>query len=269
MKFKFLLLISCLTVHAAFAQSSIFQLDKLDSADFQSFIDSKKVIVVGEMHGTTEVPLFVLELLQQFSQEDQKLTVGLEINSNYQKDLDEYMKSGDFEKLIALDYFKTQDGRTSEAIGELIKGIRALKNVEVICFDVQSGLGLSTNERDSLMGVNLSQGYKEGRLIVLTGNLHANLKEGFWRPTFKSAIYHFNQMKGFDNQLISLNTYFGEGTYWNCMSDGCKERAVSGNKELSEYGKNYMLVYPDEPRGGYSGFLYFDKVSASRPLVVD
>lgn len=267
---KFLTLLICLIATTACAQLKTFQLNELSGSDFKQFIANKKVIVVGEMHGTNEVPRFVLQLIKQLKQANKKLIVGLEINSNYQKDLDEFLKSGDFEKLIKIDYFKTHDGRTSEAVGELIKGIRKLKNVKVICFDVVSGQQIEMNKRDSLMAINLNNGYKEGQLIVLTGNLHANLQAGYWRPDFKSAIYNFNKLRAFGDKLISLNTYYAGGTIWNCMQDGCRERdaGINGDNFKRRLGlEEFVAFYDNVDPSGYSGFVYFDKVTSSKPIV--
>jgi malate/lactate dehydrogenase len=57
---RIILLFPILLSLIANGQTKIFDLNKLDSVNFTNFISDKKVIVVGEMHGTTEVPLFVL-----------------------------------------------------------------------------------------------------------------------------------------------------------------------------------------------------------------
>jgi uncharacterized iron-regulated protein len=107
------LLFNFLFSFAVSGQTKIYDLNKLDSINFKNFIADKKVIVVGEMHGTTEVPLFVLQLVKELRKTQRKLTVGLEIPINYQKDINEFIKNGDFEKLKKLDHFKYPDGRTS------------------------------------------------------------------------------------------------------------------------------------------------------------
>lgn len=263
-KFSAVLLLCALT---SAAQMKTFNLNDLKEKSFTEFLSGKKVIVIGEMHGTTEVPMFVLNLVQQLHTKANPVTVGLEIESNYQKELDVFMKDGDFNKLIAIDYFKTPDGRTSVAMGELIKGLRELKGIQVRCFDIPAGTDESL-DRDSLMSINLNSAYHhDGQMIILTGNLHANLKEGYWRANFKSAVFRFNTMNSFGDKLISLNTYFGGGTIWNCMRDGCKERDVHSNSELQKYGTKYIGVYK-EVFNGYSGLIYFDKVTASKPLIV-
>lgn len=257
-----------LLTQQAHGQVKIFHLNKLDSANFRNFIASKKVIVIGEMHGTTEVPLFVLQLVRQLKKDQKRLIVGLEIPINHQKDLDSYMKTGDFEKLSKLEYFKYPDGRTSVAMGELIKGLRTIRKIKVVCFDTPANTPIQAN-RDSLMGVNLASIYKSGQMVMLTGNLHANLKEGYWKPEFKSACFYFNKIERFNNELISLNTMFGSGTIWNCMTDGCREREAFGNPNyaLKKGPPNYMAVYEGPQSNGYSGYVYIDKVTASKPLV--
>jgi len=265
---KIVAILTLLISPAVYGQTKVFELSKLDSIDFKTFIADKNVIVVGEMHGTTEVPLVVLQLIRQLGKEEKSLTVGLEIESNYQKDIDNFLKHGDFNKLLTSDYFKVPDGRTSLAMGELIKGLRRIEGIKVVCFDIASGPGTEVN-RDSLMGVNLSKNYDHGKMIILTGNLHANLKEGYWQPNFKSAIYHFNKIENPGDKLISLNTYFGGGTIWNCMQDGCKEREANSNSYLKQnYGLlNFIEIYDNVDPSGYSGFIYLDTVTASKPLV--
>lgn len=256
-----------LSISSVYGQPKIFDLANIDSPEFKNFTADKKVIVIGEMHGTTEVPLFVLQLVQQLKSRQKELTVGLEIPIDHQKDIDSFLKTGDFGKLLKLEYFKYPDGRTSVAMGELIKGLREIKGLKVVCFDVESNAALEVN-RDSLMGVNLAKSYKSGKMVILTGNLHANLKAGYWRPTFKSATYHFNRIENFEDELISLNTYFGSGTIWNCMQDGCKERDANSNSNLRQNNfSNYMTIYDGVHPSGYSGYVYFDNVTASKPLV--
>src|SRR5882762_6288734 len=147
---RVLLALALLVTSTVQGQTKLFDLTKLDSGDFKNFIAEKQIIVVGELHGTTEVPLFVLQLLRQLQENQKKLTVGLEIPINHQRDIDNYLKTGDFDKLLTLDYFKYPDGRTSVAIGQLIKCLRDIKDLRVFCFDIDTGLGAGVN-RDSLM----------------------------------------------------------------------------------------------------------------------
>jgi hypothetical protein len=264
-----LIFVCTLLTSTVFGQIRVLDLENPDPTAFKNFFVNKKVIVVGEMHGTTQVPMFVLGLIQQLSQENQPISVGLEIPSNFQSDIDAFLDTGDFGKLLSIEHFKYADGRTSVAMGELIKGLRKIGQLKVVCFDVPLGFDMKTS-RDSLMGVTLSEHYKGERMVILTGNLHANLKEGYWRPGFKSAIFHFNRISKLGDKLISLNTYFAGGTIWNCMQDGCKERNAGsngGNLKQTFGLTNFIGIYNDVHTSGYSGFVYFDQVTASKPLI--
>jgi hypothetical protein len=250
------------------AQEKVFELQDLEISSFKNFITTKDVVVVGEMHGTREVPAFVSRLVKILSQGTKSLTVALEIDTYLQNDLDEFLKTGNFDNLVSLDYFKYPDGRSSMAMGSLLKELRNIEGIKIVCFDIASTIDTEVN-RDSLMGVNLASNYYGGKMVVLTGNLHANLQEGYWRPKFKSAVFHFKKMKNLNGKLISLNTYFNGGTIWNCMQDGCMERKAYANPEWAKkYGlKNFMVVSEDQDDNGYNGFVYFEKVTASKPLV--
>ncbi len=236
----------------------------LDREEFTEYIADKKVIVIGEMHGTNEVPLFVLQLVQELKKQEKRLTVALEIPITYQSNIEEYLSTGKLDDLLKLDHFRYPDGRSSVAMGELLKGLRKLPDVNVLCFDSETGLDV-TVDRDSLMGVNLIKSYHGQKMVVLTGNLHANLQEGYWQPHFKSAIFYLNRAIDSDGKIVSLNTYFGSGTIWNCMDDGCKERNFGAIEGLRKYGERYMVFF-ENTRNGYSGLIYFDKVTASKPL---
>ncbi len=54
------------------------------------------------------------------------------------------------------------------------------------------------------------------------------------------------------------------------MQDGCKERDAgsNGGNLKQRYGlTNFVGIYDDVHPSGYSGFVYFDKVTASKPMV--
>jgi hypothetical protein len=266
MRLIFILTLS--TYASVWGQTDVFDLSNLESKKFKSFLSQKEVIVVGEMHGTTEVPQLVLRLAKLIREDEKSLTVALEIESNLQPQINTFMKTGEFEKLFEYDYFKWPDGRSSMAIGELMKGLRNLGSVKIVCFDADRGLGSDIN-RDSIMAINLADSFTYGKMIVLTGNVHANLKAGYWRPDFKSAIYHFKRMKNLNEQLVSLNTYFDDGTIWNCMKDGCKERPAHSNPGIDKKSglTDFIAVNEIADGSGYDGFVYFQNVTASKPLV--
>lgn len=244
-----------------FAQNFYFDLNNPDQRDFKDFLLSKRVVVVGEMHGTSEVPQFLLSVVRLMAEEDRALTVGFEIDRDLQPIMDEFKKTGDLNTLIQNDYFKVQDGRTSEAMGKLFQEIRNVPGVRIICFDATA---TTPFVRDSLMGINLAELFTTDRMVILTGNLHASLEDGFWKPNFRSAVYHFKRLRNFGDDLLSLNVYMAKGTMWNCMQDGCKERPVYANPNTEKRAGRFVSI--NNLSTAYSGVVYFDMVTASPPM---
>ena len=249
-----------------YAQSTFIDLNATDSDAFTGFALNKKVIVVGEIHGTKEVPLFVLSMLEQLKKNKKPLTLAIEVNSDYQGEFDNYVRTGDFSKILSLENFTYPDGRSSEAMRKLIEGARHL-GVKLVCFDIAINTDAKLN-RDSLMGVNLAHAFDGNQMVVITGNLHANLQEGYWRPNFRSAIYYLNSLSKLNDSLVSLNTYFGGGTTWCCMADGCKEHDAGKMNVGNKHGfTNFIALYEGAHPSGYTGYVYFDSVTASPPIV--
>ena len=263
--FVFVFVFVCGLVHA---QAQIFDLKKLNNDDFKSFLESKKIIFVGEMHGTTEVPQFVGELISSWRSTGKRITFGIEMPKEYQGDVDEYQRTGDFEKLMKIPHFKVPDGRGSVAMGELIKKIRKMEDVKIVCFDEAN---VSGNKRDSLMAVNLLSHVTNGSMVVLTGNIHAHPKEGFWKPWFKSAAFQLKRMTNAGEKMVSINAYFGGGTIWNCMNDGCKEREAFAARDFGKASeaKEFVNFSLQADPSGYDGYVYFAQVSASKPSIPD
>lgn len=86
---RFLLLLFTITLTStASGQPKIFDLTSRDSLAFTEFVAEKKIIAVGELHGTAEIPLFVSRLVRQLWSRQKHLTVGLEIPVTYQSNLD-------------------------------------------------------------------------------------------------------------------------------------------------------------------------------------
>jgi len=260
---KWIVLVSILCHIPGLAQERRFNLDDVDQSDFRNFLSQKKVVVVGELHGTREIPAFVLQIIKIMQEKEKDLTIGFEIERNMQPLMDDFIKTGDLSKFIEHDYFKTQDGRTSEAMGSLFVEVRRIPGIRIICFDVTSTT--SSFERDSLMGINLAELFTSGKMVILTGNLHASLQAGFWKPNFKSATYYFKKLRNLGSDMVSLNSYFGSGTLWNCTQEGCGERAAYSDPGIEKGGlRRFVSINNND--AAFDGYVYFEQVTASRPM---
>jgi hypothetical protein len=261
---RFFYLLFYISVNVCFGQKSVFNIIDMNKDEIKECLADKDVIVIGEIHGTKEVPAFILQLTKLMVEQNHAVTVALEINKDLQDEMDYYKKNHDGAPLFKSDYFKVKDGRTSIAMAKLITELQSMNGVEILCFDIESTESESAN-RDSLMAINLTVASTK-KMIVLTGNLHANLNGGFHRSDFKSAMYHFQKMQRLGSRLLSLNTHFASGTVWNCMKDGCRERVIHPEEAFRSDRPNYLVIDEKSREDGYNGYLYFNSVSASKPL---
>lgn len=260
---KWLLVVFITLCFPVAAQEQRFNLEKADQSTFREFLAQKKVIIIGEMHGTKEVPAFVLQVIRLMKENEKNLTVGFEIDRDMQPDMDAFMETGNLGKFIQHDYFKTQDGRTSEAMGDLFVALQKIPGIHMVCFDDHSPT--TPFMRDSLMGINLAELFTCEKMVILTGNLHASLQKGFWKPNFKSATYYFKRIRNLGDELVSLNSYMGSGTFWNCTQEGCGEHPAYSDPGIEKKGlKQFVSINEDD--AAYNGYVYFENVSASLPM---
>ncbi len=137
----FVLLLTCVALLAHSNASA--GCDKAIEAPASLYM--QKVIVLGELHGTKEIPRFVEQLTCQFLALGKAVTVALELPSTEQASLDEFMQSRgadtDRKKMLSTRFWsKTlRFGTNSEAVADLIAALRQRKfdgqKVELLAFD--------------------------------------------------------------------------------------------------------------------------------------
>lgn len=142
-------------------------------------LKEKEIFFFGEVHGTKEIPL-ILSLFFEFI--DYPYNLALEIPSDYQERINNYLKSGDENVVYNCLFFKNSeesDGRNSQEYINLIKKIYLLnKNkinkIKILCVDISLDTMISSqNERESIIAGNLLKAAKFKKLFVVIGNVHA------------------------------------------------------------------------------------------------
>jgi hypothetical protein len=146
-------------------------------------LGARHVVMLGEIHGTEEIPAITGELAARWTTGAGKkpLLLGLEAASVDQSGVDRYLASkgtaADRANLLAGTHWNEQhhDGRDSQAMAALIERMRALRaagaDVSIAMFDAP-GAG----ERDARMAASLRKAmaaHPTARVLVLTGNVHA------------------------------------------------------------------------------------------------
>lgn len=146
-------------------------------------VGNRPMVMLGEIHGTIEIPVITGELAARWTigSEKRPLLLGLEAAGSDQGRVDRYLASkgtaADRASLLAGTHWTEprHDGRDSRAMAALIERIRALRSsgadISIAMFDA-AGKG----ERDARMAASLRSAVKAhpaARVLVLTGNVHA------------------------------------------------------------------------------------------------
>ncbi|XLZ72169.1 hypothetical protein ABT364_09465 [Massilia sp. SR12] len=195
----------------------------------------ERVILVGELHGTKEMPAFVAGLACSLLQQGRQVVLALELPSDLQPDIERYMASDGSEParqpLYASSFGKLQDGRGSAAYMGLIEQVRVLRQagapVSLAATDVGRGptAAQESGTRDNVMANNiaaLARSNAAATVVSLSGNSHApKQKGGHAGANYEPMGYLLT--KHMPTYAISL-AHSG-GTAWVCMPD-CGEHEI-------------------------------------------
>lgn len=210
-------------------------------------------VIMGEAHGTAELPSAFAELVCAYAAAREPLTVGLEFLPAEQAALDTYLSSKGDEAakaaLLASPVWSIRDGRASQAIFDLIERLRRMKSVHpdlaVVAFDHPSERPGTSAAREKGMAALLlaaRQARPAAPVVALTGNGHAGKSE--WTslgPPFPAM----SQLLPADRTLaISFDIAGGE--IWACRrpAEGAPEEC--GPRPVAARG-------PTAPRGIAAG----------------
>jgi hypothetical protein len=244
-----------------------------------------RVITVGELHGSNEIPEFVAKLAGRLSKDGSPLVVALEIYRPLnQNGIDQFVKSGDESILKSLPHFSvpTQDGRGSTAIARLLKTLRAYPSIQIAAFD----MGAKTTgpdrgqERDSRMATTLADVMRQNpgsRVIVLAGDVHSAVSVGsFFDPKYRPLGYELSHQEDSavkPNEVYSILVRYQGGQSWFRSGDNLPAAHTLDTEHnvLTDAVKwnSYFLPLKNLSRNGYNSVLFIRSLTASAPYVVE
>ena len=227
------------------------------------------LVLLGELHGTTEVPRFVVDLACQAARRGTVIDVGLELFVEEQQRIDSFLASAgtteDFQTLLEGEFWRRplQDGRSSRAMVDLLDGVRRLKrsgaSIQVFLFD-RSKPGPN---RDADMAKDILEVYarKQADLVlVLTGNLHAKTEKIVMGST-EFVPMGFELVKA-GARVTSLNSAHPPGTAWICQGSGAE---ACGSHEMRGKPRGDSRFIERSKSDGYDGIFYVPSLTASPP----
>jgi len=230
-------------------------------------------LILGELHGTREVPSLVGRLVCQAVGLGAPVRLGLELPAAEQKRLDGYLASNGGpaarEALLAGEFWHQpfQSGKGSAAMMELIEQVRRLaqaeEDVRLFCFDSPPP------DRERRLADNLVKARAEwprATVIVLTGNVHSRTTKGVpWDADYEPMGLHLVRA---GTRLTSLNVSSSGGTAWFCTGNTAAECGEKPSRAEADRGSEAFVELAAEPRtDGHHGIYYVGAVSASPPAV--
>jgi hypothetical protein len=241
------------------------------------YLESYDIVLLGEMHGTTEGPAFMAALAADLRRYKRSLLVGLEISTPSQEAVNAFLEHGDRFALMRDPFFarQYQDGRSSRAMVDLLDKLRDLPGVRVACFDPCGAerCEIGGQRRDELMAQLLSSVFTSTRpdgLLILSGNIHAALTRGTpWDAQYRPMGYLMSQALQ-ASRLLSIRQRYGSGEAWVCTSasaEDCKPTPFHGEPKYAQRSSApaYFMV-ESIPEGGYGATVFTRQITASPPF---
>lgn len=292
----FVLLGAWLT-NATSSQAAPLSCDPID--DPRGVLLSNDVVLLGELHGTREIPRFVASAACLALSRGRSVTVALEIpreeNARLQTYLASQGRTEDLDALLEGQFWRSpcKDGRSSEAMRDLLETLRGWRAtgapVRVIGIDpvqlpmskVIAAAPATGESRDHAMADSLAASIRAlptDLFLVLTGNLHSRLRPGAsWDPRYEPMGYLLSLALAGSKRLVALDVRYPGGKAFVCTelngSSTCKPTDLpdklqgslmrgSAGSAPGVYLKNEFEEYP------YSGYFYFTSpLTASQPAV--
>lgn len=202
---------------------------------------ASRLVVLGELHGTREMPQLVHELVRAYGAQGAPVHLGLELPATENARLTTYLASNGNaaarQALRTTSYWRTagkpHDGRRNEDTLSLIEAVRVLRaqgrDVQVFGFDQELPPEMAgTGARDAAMASALRAHHailpSHGRLLVLTGNVHAmrTQPEGLPWPPMTALLL--------DLQPYAIRVDARSGEAW-----GCTQHRQCGARSLPAY----------------------------------
>ncbi|HEY0928664.1 MAG TPA: hypothetical protein VGE27_01990 [Gemmatimonas sp.] len=231
-------------------------------------------LLVGEYHGTVEMPQIAADALCAAAMKDRPVILGVEFTPDNQATLDAYLVSdgGPAARaaLLTGPAWQVAEGRTTVAVLEMIDMARQLKRagkrVSIVAFDRVPTPAVS-REREAALAQGLMDARARvsgGLVVALTGAGHAGKTP--WssqNPPFPATGQLLT-----DGETIALTFARPGGQYWGCSapngdrSAGCIAYDMPAREPVPARG----IVLDRTLRDGFEGVFSAGKpYTASRP----
>ncbi|QRK04489.1 hypothetical protein JQX13_30040 [Archangium violaceum] len=235
------------------------------------------VVLLGELHGTQEVPHFIAQSACQAATQGIPVTVGLEVPDANQARLETFLasegKEDDWAKLMESPFWRSPypDGRNSEGVVYLIEALRKLRSqgldVKIFAYDRPPLEGDAREEAMARKVMEVAGQSQKRALLVVSGNLHPRQVKGLpWNPDYRPMGHRLASLLP---NVFSLDVAYNSGSAWICALNkeqtlDCGVKPAKGQDNGDRY---FVQLFDGKNAQGYHGIFYVGAVSASLPAV--
>jgi len=169
---------------------------------FKGFIKILKkydLIVLGELHGTKEIPELMKKIIESLL--DEVSLIFLEIPMHQQRYLDTYLISEQESSLYEIPFFEhpSKDGRGSKEYLLLIQFLKKMEKKKIFCIDPEKPF-----HRDYTMYQNIIKNMGNSKGIFISGNVHACKQPlEMQGKLFKPCAYYLKRI--LKQRMVSVN----------------------------------------------------------------
>lgn len=267
--------ILCLLTGGVWAQD--YCQSKVDIREIANVVDDKKIVLIGEFHGSEETPALLVSLACYYAKKQERVLIALEMPVDQNDQIDRYIQSEtvmDKNTLLANKFWQENlDGRGSAAMFQVFESVRDLsarydvdvKGTDIPYFD--PNFDRNNVNRDRYMGTEINRYFLTGqydRILYIAGNYHTRILERDGDNS-NSVTYWLGK-----DEYFSLNVSNKSGSTWACLGSvenfECKEHILSDRSDRP-YPANRYLSQDEFEAPNYHGTVFFDRVTASLPEV--
>lgn len=229
--------------------------------------DETRWIVIGETHGSNEVPELFTDAVCLTAQ-SRRVVVGVEQPAMNQEAIDAFLAS-DGEEAAQRAFLDAtmwnqpmKDGRSSESMFRLFEKLRQMKAAgiieDVVAFQPTAFTSRPTpaEVERAMAEILLSAAGADETVVALVGNVHAMRTEVPFQGGYMAMAANLPE-----GETITLNVIGNGGEYWNCMRDRCGAHPVPSPPQAFKRGVD---LSPDDA-GPYSGVIYLGAPTTASP----
>jgi tetratricopeptide (TPR) repeat protein len=243
-------------------------------AGLQAVVSPGGAVLIGDMHGTAEIPRFVGDLVCQAAATGVAVRLGLELPEEEQGRIDAYLGSDGGAAartaLLAGPFWQRsyQDGRSSAAMVQLIESVRVERAagvaIALFAFDRGAGEGRDQGMAEVILAQRAAA--PKDFFVLFAGNLHTRIARGAEHD--RSYTPMGVRLREGGMAAISLDVR-GSGTAWYCTTADL--RTCGAGPIFSKPADGAPRIELAKPEAGgdahYDGIYAVGTTTASVPAI--